>query len=131
MSKYIKINQYEFINELSISLPHKDWDNLSTEEKTEILFGKQTNLEKQFSKLMVNKITDENDDIVLAWSTFNVIIIELEKIDEILVKEAEYRISDGENPVKVLLSIIDKVNKPSNELIRLKHKISDWVLEPY
>jgi hypothetical protein len=80
---------------------------------------------------MINKLTGEDENIALMWATFNAIIIELEKIDEILVKEAKYRISDGVNPVKVLLSIIDKVNKPSNKLIRLKDKISDWILDPY
>ena len=41
-------------------------------------------------------------------------------------KKVEYRITDGENPKKVILSIINRIKNPNRELIRLKNKISKF-----
>jgi len=95
--------------------------HIATEEE---LFGKQTNLEQQFSDMMVNNLSSDNEEISLKWSTYNAFKIALDDIN--LVNELKYRITDGENPKKVFLSIFDKIEKPSKELIRLKNKIDDF-----
>jgi hypothetical protein len=104
----------------------KGWDNMSDNEKHEILFGKHTNLDKEFSKIMIDNLCSDDDKNVRKWSTYNAVKIYLEEYDESYVKELKYRITDGENPKKVILSIINNIKNPNKELIRLKNKISDF-----
>jgi len=98
----------------------------SSEERAEELFGPSTNLEKQFSKVIVNHLCSDDDEECEQWATYNATLIELDDINSILRKEIAYRITDGEHPVKVLLNAINKV-KPTTELLRLKTKISEWL----
>jgi hypothetical protein len=116
------------IKEAIINTLGDDWDDLSGEERVERLFGKKTNLEKQFSKIMVDKLSGDDEIESYKWESYNAILIELEKLGENkLVEEIEYRITDGENPDKLFLRILSTNPKAeSPELQRLKKNILDW-----
>ena len=75
--------------------------------RVEQQFGKQTRLEKQFSKIVVNGLIDDD---TLYWSTFNALKIELKNIigDDILYQEFMSRIVEGENPTDVVRNIYKK-----------------------
>jgi hypothetical protein len=117
-----KVKNFRQFNE-SYSI-HKNWLDLTDDEKVEMLFGKQSNLDKQFSEIMVKNLI--NDDTAEQWSTYNSAKIELENYDDIYNLEIKYRITDGENAKKVILSVIDKIKNKSKELIRLENKIKTF-----
>ena len=102
--------------------------NVSTKEE---LFGKDSNLEKQFSDIVVAGLMSDDEDVAHFWSTFNAVkIYTKEGENQELIKELEYRITDGENPKKVILDIIDKIDlddefADTKEIIRLRDKIKD------
>ena len=116
------------VKEAIINTIGDDWDDLSSEERVERLFGKKTNLEKQFSKIVVDKLSGDNEIEAYKWATYNAILIELRELGEDeLIKEIEYRITDGENPDKIFLRILSTHPKAeSPELQRLKKVILDW-----
>jgi hypothetical protein len=107
---------------------NKDWLDLTDDEKSEILFGPQTNLDKQFSKIMVSNLISDDEEISEKWSTYYAISIELEKINSIYVKELKYRITDKENPNKVCLDLINKVSLMKNRE-HYKKIIQKWYIE--
>jgi len=103
-----------------------DWMNLPIEDRTEKLFGKQTNLQKQFSKIIVDKLNSDDEIEAYKWATYQAIIIELKEIGEHkLIEEIEYRITDKENPINVFMDIIGRV-EPTPELYRLKNVLKDF-----
>jgi hypothetical protein len=121
----------DFIKENNnFSLPHPNWNNMSSEERSEILFGKQSNLDKQFSKIMIKNLISDDKEQSRKWSTYNAAKIEIDDYDEKYGEELDYRITDGESPVKVITDIIDRIKNPNDELIRLKDKIQQWKFDP-
>ena len=61
----------------------------------EEMFGKQTRLEKQFSKIVVKGLVDDDNGY---WSTFNALKIELkDECDEVTFKELQTRVVEDEN----------------------------------
>ena len=57
------------VKEAIINTIGDDWDDLSSEERVERLFGKKTNLEKQFSKIVVDKLSGDNEIEAYKWAT--------------------------------------------------------------
>jgi len=93
--------------------------------RSEQLFGKQTRLEKQFSNIMVDNLI--NDETATLWSTLNALKIEIvEAIGEgdVLIKELQHRIVEGEDAVKVFNSICDRIEDKSVLMRRLIDKIN-------
>ncbi len=98
----------------------------------EELFGKKTNLEKQFSDIVVSGLISREDKICKFWATFNALKIELNDYldtQDTLYKEMMYRIVDDEDPVDVMTNIINRLGKKTDEMDRLLKKISD--INPY
>ena len=86
------------------------------------MFGKQTNLEKQFSKIVVAGLRS-ND--VEFWSTFNALKMEIKDVigkEDNLFQELMYRITDDQDPVKVMYDICQEVTNP--EIERLLKKLT-------
>lgn len=91
-------------------------------ENFEEMFGKQTNLEKQFSKIVVTGLRS-ND--VEFWSTFNALKMEIKDVigkEDNLFQELMYRITDDQDPVKVMYDICQEVTNP--EIERLLKKLT-------
>jgi len=89
-----------------------EWMDKSSEERAEQLFGKQTNLEKQFSKIAVDGLSSTDDVISYKWSVYNSIMADLEdQRDFTSIKEIEYRVTDGEDPDKVFLDILKRIKR--------------------
>lgn len=91
-------------------------------ENFEEVFGKQTNLEKQFSKIVVAGLRS-ND--VEFWSTFNALKMEIKDVigkEDNLFQELMYRITDDQDPVKVMYDICQEVTNP--EIERLLKKLT-------
>jgi len=98
------------------------WDDLTYDERHEIMYANSSILDKEFSDLMVKNLID--NDTAEYWSTYNAVLGELENYEEGYSTEIEYRLTDGENPKKVILSVLDKINDKSNELISEENKNS-------
>jgi hypothetical protein len=89
--------------------------------RTEELFGKETRLEKQFSKIVVSGLC--SDDESQYWSTFNALEIEVkDEIDEVAIKELQTRVVEGENPTEVMNDICLRIEQNS-EIKRLLKKL--------
>ena len=71
--------------------------------------GKNTTLDKEYSKLINNVISNSDDDEEERWETYNFVIKELFTIDNgEYFQEIKYRLTDGENPNDVILDIISR-----------------------
>ena len=85
-------------------------------------FGEQTNLEKQFSKMVVSGLRGKDSEF---WSTFNALKIEIKDVigkEDNLFQELMYRITDDQDPVKVMADICEEVTNP--EIERLLKKLA-------
>ena len=85
-------------------------------------FGEQTNLEKQFSKIVVSGLRGKDSEF---WSTFNALKIEIKDVigkEDNLFQELMYRITDDQDPVKVMADICEEVTNP--EIERLLKKLA-------
>ncbi len=93
----------------------------------EKIFGKQTRLEKQFSEIVVAGLVSDDDDEALLWSTFTALNGEIKNIigsDDVLYKEMQSRIVEGENPVEVMNDICSKLESKNKEMERLLNKLN-------
>lgn len=88
-------------------------------------------LDKAYSKhinTILDTIDEENES---RWETYNLIIQELinqGKGD--YFKEIKYKLTDGENPNKVILDIIEReVDEPDNLIWILKKRIEEYLDE--
>jgi hypothetical protein len=101
----------------------ENFEPMSREE----MFGKQTNLEKQFSKIITTGLIGDNNKEF--WSTFNALKIEIKDVigkEDSLYQELMYRITDDQDPVKVMYDICQEVTNP--EIERLLKKLT--MLDP-
>ncbi len=100
----------------------ENFEPMSREE----MFGKQTNLEKQFSDIVVKGLIGDDKEF---WSTFNALKIEIKDVigkEDSLFQELMYRITDDQDPVKVMSDICEEVTNP--EIERLLKKLA--MLDP-
>jgi hypothetical protein len=91
--------------------------------------GKNTTLDKEYSKLIKNVINGMDEETEARWEIYNLIIKELIDIDNgKYFKEIKYRLTDGENANKVILSIISRYdpNELSNLIWILKKKLEEF-----
>lgn len=90
--------------------------------------GKNTPLDKAYSKLINEVIVKMDDEIEGRWETYNLIIKELFNIDNgEYFQEIKYRLTDGEDPNKVILDIISRY--ASDELTALVYFLGKRVEE--
>jgi hypothetical protein len=103
-----------------------DMDKLPPEDRVDKLFKVKSPLEKQFSKIMVDKLSSDDEIEAYKWSTYQAIIIELEHLGEHkLIEEIYYWITDGQNPYNVFDDATQKT-KQSPEIQRLRQVIQDF-----
>jgi len=89
----------------------------------EEMFGKKTRLEKQFSKIVVKGLIDDDTGY---WSTFNALKIELkDECDEVTFKELQTRVVEDENPTEVMNDICSRIEQNS-EIKRLLKKLNSF-----
>ena len=95
--------------------------------------GKKTTLDKAYSKHISTIIETLDEEKESRWETYNIIIQEL--INEGKGKDFEeikYRITDGEDPNKVMLDIIERDIDSVNEIIWfLKRRIEEYLEDDY
>lgn len=73
--------------------------------------GKNTLLDKKYTKLLNNIILNSCEEEEIRWETYNLIIKELIKLNDCeYFQEIKYRFTDGENPNKVLIDVISRYN---------------------
>jgi hypothetical protein len=117
------------IKEAIINTLGDDWDDLSSEDRAERLFGKKTPLQKQFSKIMVDKLSSDDDIESYKWATYNAILIELEKLGEHkIIEEIEYYITDPKqyyDPWNIFDDATKKVSQ-TPEIQRLRKVLQDF-----
>jgi len=116
--KYLKL--FEKFNDDSDS----DDEPLSRAEE---IFGKDTRLEKQFSKIVVSGLSSDSE--ARYWTAFNALKIELQELidkKDPLYKEMMHRIVEGEDPTEVINDIFSKVGNSTSESERLLNKLNNY-----
>lgn len=96
--------------------------------------GKNTTLDKEYSKLIDNIISTSNEEKEGRWEIYNLIISEFFKIDDgVYFKEIKYRLTDGEDPNGVILDIISRYNPDEiNAFISfLKKRVEEYAEEDF
>ena len=96
-------------------------------------FGRCSNLDKEYNRYLektINKI--EDDDMLHRWDIYNLImeeLIELNKLD--LFDEVRYRITDDEDPNKVMIDILNRTEVLSGFLWLVKKRIKFFIDEDF
>lgn len=71
--------------------------------------GKNTNLDKEYRKMISEIIMTSDEERSGRWETYNLIIKEFFEIDDCkYFQEIKYRLTDGENPNLVILDVISR-----------------------
>ena len=95
--------------------------------------GRYSNLDKEYSKFLETTLKDVQDDAILyRWETYNLIMSELLKLGKInLFNEIKYRFTDGEDPNKVMLEILERVPNLSGFLWLIRKRIVEYIDEDF
>lgn len=96
--------------------------------------GKNTTLDKEYSKLINQVILTKDEEKETRWETYNLMIKEFFNIDDgKYFQEIRYRLTDGEDPNQVFLEIISRYN--AGELTYLiwflKKKVEEYVEDDF
>ena len=96
--------------------------------------GTKTTLDKAYNNHMslIFKSFDEEQEN--RWETYNLILNELmSQGNKNYLKEVKYRLTDGENPNKIILDIINRVNDDdvSGLVWFLKRRLEEYLEEDY
>jgi hypothetical protein len=94
---------------------------------------RKTALDKAYNKhikTIINNLNEENEG---RWETYNIIIEELINQGKgNYFEEMKYRLTDGEDPNKIILDIIEREVDEINGLIWiLKRRIEDYIEDDY
>ena len=90
--------------------------------------GKYSNLDKEYNSFLKINLKDSGEDEFYRWETYNLIMDELLKIGEkSSFNEIKYRLTDGENPNKVIMNVLSKVDYVSNLIFLLRRRIKDFI----
>lgn len=96
--------------------------------------GKNTTLDKAYSILIDNVIATCNEEKESRWEIYNLIISEFFKIDDgLYFQEIKYRLTDGEDPNKVILDIISRYNPDDlNAFVHfLKKRVEEYTEDDF
>jgi len=103
---------------------------MSIKDKIKVELGKvygdfNSYLEIKYEDRIIEILSDNDNDLKYEWLTYNQVIIELKSNlkNMVKVKELQYRLTDGENPKKACVDIIESVGKSTYELNRLYNKL--------
>jgi len=106
-------------------------------EAKNILFkstnSNRTSLDKAYNKHMISVMDSLDEDKQARWETYNLVVevlTESTKMD--YMKEIKYRLTDGEDPNKVMLDIIDRESDNIDGLVWfLKRRIEEYIDEDF
>jgi hypothetical protein len=106
-------------------------------EAKNILFksssSKRTNLDKAYHKHIANVMETLDDEKQARWETYNLVVeVLVEVTDKDYMKEIKYRLSDGEDPNRVMLDIIEReIDKIDGLVWFLKRRIEEYIDEDF
>lgn len=96
--------------------------------------GRKTTLDDAYRKLIIEILDNLDEEQEGRWETYNLIIEELLNIGKTKhFQEIKYRLTDNEDPNKVMLDILDK-NEDNNEsdlLPILRKRIEEYLEEDF
>lgn len=95
--------------------------------------GRYSNLDKEYNKFIETTLNDTQDDkIIHKWEIYNLIMSELLKLGETdLFNEIRYRLTDGENPNHVMMSVIERNSNLSGFLWLIRKRIEEFINEDF
>jgi hypothetical protein len=95
--------------------------------------GKNTKLDKEYLLFINNVISKQNEQENERWETYNIILKEFLTIDENILKEFKYRVTDGDNPNEVILNTFDKYSNENLSALSwlLKRRIEEYLEEDF
>jgi hypothetical protein len=95
--------------------------------------GNRTNLDKAYNKHIVSVMETLDEEKQARWETYNLVVEVLtESTKNDYMKEIKYRLTDGEDPNKVMLDIIDREIDMVDGLVWfLKRRIEEYVDEDF
>lgn len=93
----------------------------------------RTNLDKAYNKHIVSIIETLDDEKQARWETYNLVVEVLtESTQNDYMKEIKYRLTDGEDPNKVMLDIIDReIDNVDGLVWFLKKRIEEYIDEDF
>jgi hypothetical protein len=82
-------------------------------------------LDKIYNRHINNILYNLSEEDEARWELYSIIIQELYNTNnDIFINEIKYRITDGENPNKVFLSVLHKIN--NENLWFIKKRLEDF-----
>ena len=94
---------------------------------------KKTKLDHDYRNHVISVTANIDQDDEARWEIYNIIISRLlEDKKTNAITEIKYRITDGENPNKVILDILERENDDIDNMVwGLKKKISEFLEEDF
>jgi|TARA_R110000796_G_scaffold88545_8_gene190462 hypothetical protein len=92
-------------------------------------YGKfETHLEEVYATKMTEHISKGDWNNKVEWATYNQVILELKHNlkDMLKVRRLQYNLTEGNNPKKVCISVLEEIRMDSPELERLYYKIKNF-----
>lgn len=96
--------------------------------------GKNTNLDKAYTKLINDVLVKNDEDTEERWETYNLIIKEFFDIDGCkYFQEIKYRFTDGEDPNEVILDIASRYSQHELSFLAgfLLKRVEEYVEEDF
>lgn len=95
--------------------------------------GKKTVLDRAYKKHVNNIMTTLDDEKEDRWETYDTVITELMRQGKNkYYEEIKYRLTDGEDPNVVMLSVIERELEDADGLfVSLKRRIEDYMEEDF
>jgi hypothetical protein len=106
-------------------------------EAKNILFkstnSNRTNLDKAYNKHIINVIESLDEEKKARWETYNLVVEVLtESTNKDYMNEIKYRLTDGEDPNRVMLDIIDReIDNVDGLVWFLKRRIEEYIDEDF
>lgn len=93
--------------------------------------GKRSLLDKIYYKHITYILDTLDEDSEIRWETYNLIIDQIMKAtNKDYLGELKYRLTDGEDPNKVILDIIERENESIDSLVWfLKRRVEEFIDE--
>lgn len=95
--------------------------------------AKKTTLDKAYYKHINYMLETLNEDEEIRWDTYNLIVENLIKQGgKKILEEIKYRITDGENPCKVILDITNRESDNLDGMVWfLKKRLEEYLEEDF
>ena len=94
---------------------------------------KKTRLDKLYYDHVNGLLSNIKEEDEIRWETYGLIIDNLIKLGyKNILKEVKYRITDGENPNKIMLDIIQRYSENVDSMVWfLKRRVEEYLEEDY